>query len=192
MNDSSLYPTGVVWLKEKRQFIESFLGHNTMAQPKKLLDQVRDAIRTRHYSIRTEDAYVSWIKRFILHHGKKHPSDMGSTEIEAFLTHLATERNVAASTQNQAFNALLFLYREILDIELGPIASVRAKKPSRLLTVLTRAECMKIIGAMTDPQKLMAQILFGSGLRAMECLRLRVKDIDFEMNQIIVRDGKGN
>jgi integron integrase len=162
-----------------------------MTKPKKLLDQVRDLIRTRHYSIRTEDAYVSWIKRYIFFHGKRHPQDMGTAEIEAFLTHLATERNVAASTQNQAFNAILFLYREVLNIEIGTIESVRAKKPARLPTVLTREECLKIIGAMTGVQKLMTQILFGSGLRAMECLRLRVKDIDFEMNQIVVRDGKG-
>ncbi len=120
-----------------------------MEQPKKLLDQVRDLIRTRHYSIRTEDAYVSWIKRYILFHNKRHPRDMGAPEIEIFLTHLATQRNVAASTQNQAFNALLFLYREVLGIELGQIESIRAKKPTRLPTVLTRDECMKIIGVST-------------------------------------------
>jgi integron integrase len=160
--------------------------------PKKLLDRVRDHIRFKHYSIRTEEAYTSWIKRFILFHNKKHPAEMGKTEIEAFLTHLAVDLNVAASTQNQAFNALLFLYREVLEIEFPEqIRSVRAKKPKRLPTVMTRDEAMRVILAMTGTHQLMAKLLFGSGLRLMECLRLRVKDVDFEMNQIIVRDGKG-
>jgi len=117
--------------------------------PKKLLDRVRDRIRFKHYSIRTEEAYASWIKRYILFHGKKHPADMGKTEIESFLTHLAVDLNVAASTQNQAFNAVLFLYREVLEIEFPEhIRSVRAKKPKRLPTVMTKNEAMRVIDAM--------------------------------------------
>ena len=163
-----------------------------MSKLKMLIGQVRGASVPVITPSATKRSIFFVLTAAFLYHDKKHPQDTGTPEIEAFLAHLATERSVVVSTQNQAFNVLLFLYREILDIELGPIASVRAKKPSRLPTVLTRAECMKIIGAMTDPQKLMAQLLFGSGLRAMECLRLRVKDIDFEMNQVIVRDGKGS
>jgi integron integrase len=160
--------------------------------PKKLLDRVRDAIRIKHYSIRTEETYVNWIRRFILFHGKRHPRDMGAPEIEAFLTHLAVERRVAASTQNQALSALLFLYREVLrqDLDL-PINAVRAKKPARLPTVLTREEVHHVIGFLSGTHKLMAKLLYGSGLRVMECVRLRVKDLDFDHRQIIVRDGKG-
>jgi len=161
-------------------------------RPKKLLDQVRDVIRLKHYSIRTEKAYVSWIRRYILFHNKRHPREMGSQEIEDFLTHLAVNENVAASTQNQAFNALLFLYREVLKIQLDDsIDAVRAKKPKRLPVVLTKEEVRQVIDAMSGVHQLMAKLLYGSGLRLMECLRLRVKDIDFEQNQIFVRDGKG-
>jgi len=163
-----------------------------MEQGKKLLDQVRDVLRLKHYSIRTEQSYVDWIKRFILFHNKRHPQDMGRAEIEAFLTHLAVEGNVAASTQNQAFSALLFLYREVLKIEFdAPLDAVRAKKPARLPVVLTRAEAHLVIDGMTGNYQLMAKLLYGSGLRLMECLRLRVKDIDFERREIIVRDAKG-
>ena len=164
-----------------------------MAQrPKKLLDQVRDALRLKHYSIRTETSYVAWTKRYILFHNKQHPLDLGSAEIEAFLTHLAVNDKVAASTQNQAFSALLFLYREVLrkDLEF-PIDSIRAKKPKRLPTVLTKEEVRKVIGCMSGTHRLMASMLYGSGLRLMECMRLRVKDIDFARGQITVRDGKG-
>jgi integron integrase len=161
-------------------------------RPKKLLDQVRDLIRLKHYSIRTEKSYVSWIKRFIIYHNKQHPEDMGEKEIENFLTHLAVDLNVASSTQNQAFNALLFLYREVLNIDLkNTINAVRAKKPQRVPTVMTKSEALKVIGAMDGIQKLMTMLIYGSGLRQMECVRLRVKDIDFAMNQIVVRDGKG-
>jgi integron integrase len=157
-----------------------------------LLDQVRDAIRRKHYSIRTEEAYVNWIKRFILFHDKRHPKDMGVPEIEAFLTYLAVDRNVAASTQNQALSAILFLYREVLNRELeGPIDALHAKKPKRLPTVLTREEVLKVLGYLSRPHQLMAKLLYGSGLRLMECLRLRIKDLDFAQRQIIVRDGKG-
>jgi len=160
--------------------------------PKKLLDQVRERIRIKHYSIRTEQAYILWIKRFILFHNKKHPNEMGKQEIETFLTHLAKNLNVASSTQNQAFNALLFLYNQVLDRAFDEkINAIRAKKPRRLPTVMTNEEAMKVINNLSDSNQLMTKLLYGSGLRLMECLRLRVKDIDFGMHQIMVRDGKG-
>lgn len=160
--------------------------------PKKLLDQMRDVLRLKHYSIRTEEAYVDWCRRYILFHNKRHPQDMGRAEVEAFLTHLAVHENVAASTQNQALCALQFLYREVLHQELeGPLAPIRAKKPGRLPTVLTKPEALRVIGLMSGTPQLMAKLLYGSGLRLMECVRLRVKDLDFEMRQLIVRDGKG-
>jgi len=163
-----------------------------MEQPKKLLDQVRDVCRVKHYSRRTEDAYADWIKRYILFHKKRHPKDMGVKEIEAFLTHLAVEGNVAASTQNQALSALLFLYREVLRIDLPEtINAVRAKKPARLPVVLTPAETHQVIDGLTGTSQLMAKLLYGSGLRLMECIRLRIKDVDFERREIIVRDPKG-
>ena len=159
---------------------------------KKLLDRVRDAIRLKHYSIRTEEAYVSWIKRYILFHDVRHPDEMGTAQVEAFLTHLAVKENVAASTQNQAFSALLFLYREVLHKDLdGHINALRAKKPKRLPTVLTKEEVHRVLGHLSGDHLLMAKLLYGSGLRLMECLRLRVKDIDFAQRQILVRDGKG-
>lgn len=149
-------------------------------RPQKLLDQVREAIRLKHDSIRTEDAYVNWIRRYILFHNKRHPNEMGSQEIEAFLTHLAVEKQVAASTQNQAFNALLFLSREVLKKKLDDsIDAVRAKTPKRLPTVLTREEVRRVLDAMSGTHQLMAKLLYGCGLRLMECVRLRVKDIDF-------------
>lgn len=160
--------------------------------PKRLLDQVRDRIRMKHYSIRTEQAYVSWIKRFILFHNKKHPKNMGKQEIESFLTHLALDLNVASSTQNQAFNAILFLYNRVLHQPLeDKISAVRAKKPRLLPTVMTNDEALAVLGALSGIHQLMAKLLYGSGLRLMECIRLRVKDVDFGMNQIMVRDGKG-
>jgi integron integrase len=163
-----------------------------MAPAKKLLDQVREIIRRKHYSRSTEKTYVLWIKRFILFHQKQHPREMGEREIEAFLTSLAIQRNVSASTQNQAFNALLFLYRHVLHMELEEsIQAVRAKRPQRLPTVLSREEARRVIAAMEGVEKLVVQVLYGGGLRLMECLRLRVKDIDFELNQIVVYDGKG-
>jgi integron integrase len=163
-----------------------------MEQPKKLLDQVRDVIRVKHYSIRTEESYVDWIRRYILFHNKRHPKDMGRIEVEAFLTHLAVKGNVAASTQNQALSALLFLYREVLKIEFdAPLDAVRAKKPARLPVVLTRAETQQVIEGMTGTYQMMAKLLYGSGLRLMECVRLRVKDVDFERREIVVRDPKG-
>jgi len=160
-------------------------------RPKKLLDRMRDSLRTQHYSIRTENAYVDWARRFILFHGKRHPKDMGQAEVQAFLTHLAVEQHVAASTQNQALSALLYLYRNVLEKPLEAVDVVRARKPQRLPVVLTKAEAQRVIGAMSGVNQLMARLLYGSGLRLMECLRLRVKDIDFEQRAITVRDGKG-
>jgi integron integrase len=159
---------------------------------KKLLDQLRDTIRAKHYSYRTEQTYVDWCKRYILYHHKRHPAEMGVSEIQEFIIYLANDQNVAASTQNQALSAILFLYRNVLlkDIEF-PTDIIRAKKPERLPTVLTKDEVLSVIGKMSGTPKLMTQLLFGSGLRLMECLRLRVKDIDFSNRQIIVRDGKG-
>ncbi len=166
----------------------------TESPPKgrKLLDQLSDAIRAKHYSYRTEQTYVEWCRRYILYHNKRHPAEMGLPEIQAYITHLATEGNVAASTQNQALSAILFLYRHVLlqKIEF-PTDLIRAKKPDRLPTVLSKAEALAVIQKMNGVPKLMTQLLFGSGLRLMECLRLRIKDIDFANHQIIVRDGKG-
>ena len=160
-------------------------------KPKKLLDQVRDTIRLKHYSIRTENSYVDWIRRYILFHNKRHPNEMGAPEVEAFLTHLAVNEHVAASTQNQALSALLFLYREVLKQDLGPVDAFHAKKPKRLPTVLTRDEVCRLFVHLSGANLLMARLLYGSGLRLMECLRLRVKDLDFEYRTITVRDGKG-
>lgn len=160
--------------------------------PKKLLDQVRDAIRVRHYSYRTEEAYVQWVRRFILFHNKQHPKDMGAAEVEAFLTHLAVQERVAASTQNQAFSALLFLYQQVLRLDLDEsINAVRAKRPKQLPTVLTKAEVRSVVARMSGVPQLIIQVLYGSGVRINEGLSLRVKDIDFAQHQIIVRNPKG-
>lgn len=160
--------------------------------PRKLLDQVSDTLRIKHYSFRTEKTYVDWIRRYILFHNKRHPKDMGTAEIQSFLAYLAIERNVAASTQNQALSAILFLYRYVLQKAIDvPSDLVQAEKSKTLPVVLTHQEAISIIAAMTYPTQLMAKILYGSGLRLMECLRLRIKDIDFGNHQIIVRDGKG-
>jgi integron integrase len=158
----------------------------------KLLDRLRFALRRKHYSIRTEEAYVGWARRFILFHNKRHPKDMDTPEIEAFLTYLAVDRQVSASTQNQALNALIFLYRHVLQKDLeGDINAVRAKRPRRLPTVLTRPEVRHLLAAMSGTNQLMAKVLYGSGLRLMECVRLRTKDVDFGHHQIVVRQGKG-
>jgi len=163
----------------------------TTSQPK-LLDQVRDRIRVKHYSLRTEQAYLSWIKRFIYFHGKRHPKDMGAREVEAFLSHLAVEGRVSASTQSQALSALLFLYREVLESNLPWLDNVVRAKPSQHMpVVLTVAEVRAVLARLEGVKWLMASLLYGSGMRLMECLRLRVKDIDFERHEIVVRDGKG-
>lgn len=162
-------------------------------QQVKLLDQVRNKIRIKHYSIRTEKAYISWIKRYVHFHEMKHPKDMGENEIEAFLTDLAVRGKVSASTQNQAFNALLFLYREVMKSDLlGEVNAIRAKTPARLPTVLTVDEVFSVIDAMSGTHQLMVKILYGCGLRGIECVRLRVKDLDFGFNHVLVRDAKGN
>ena len=161
-------------------------------KPKKLLDQVRDVIRRKHFSIRTEQVYTDWIRRFILYHNKRHPRDMAEAEVVEFLTHLARDGNVAASTQNQALSALLFLYKEVLKEQIGWIEGVeRAKGAARLPVVLTRDEVRKIFAHLHGTYGLMAGLLYGSGLRLMECVRLRVKDVDFAYTRITVRDGKG-
>ena len=161
--------------------------------PKMLLDQVRHTLRLKHYALKTEKAYLRWIRHFIFFHHMRHPKDMGRKEIEAFLTFLAVEKKVAASTQNQALNALLFLYRFVLEQPPDfPIDSVRAKRPKRLPVVLSRAEIAQVLSCLQGRHQLMAKLLYGSGLRLMECVRLRVKDLDFDQHQIIVRDGKGS
>lgn len=164
---------------------------NTAPAPR-LSDQVRDALRRKHYSYRTEKTYLHWVRRFIYFHQKRHPRDMAEPEVAAFLTHLAVERRVSASTQNQALNAILFLYKQVLGQEIGLINGVvRAKRPERLPVVLTREEVSDVLSRLGGREWLMAGLMYGAGLRVMECLRLRVKDVDFSMNQIIVRDGKG-
>jgi integron integrase len=162
------------------------------AKPK-LLDQVRDAIRARHYSYRTEEAYVGWIRRFILFHHKRHPAEMGPPEITQFLTALAVERHVSASTQNQALAAVLFLYQQVLGCEPGWLDDmVRAKRPQRLPVVLTRQEVQALFVVLDGVGWIMAMLLYGAGLRLMECVQLRVKDVEFSRNEIVVREGKGN
>jgi integron integrase len=163
------------------------------SQPPKLLDQVRDRLRLKHYSIRTEQAYIQWVKRYILFHGKRHPAELGKEEAEAFLTSLAVQRNVAASTQSQALSALLFLYREVLGQDLPWLTEVtRAKKPARLPVVLNREEIKTLLEQLDDPLLgLVVRLLYGTGMRLMEVVRLRVKDVDFTRREILVRDGKG-
>lgn len=157
-----------------------------------LLDQVRSTMALRHYSAKTQKAYVDWIRRFIIYHSKRHPAQMGEQEIRSFLTFLAQEKKVSASTQNQAFNGLLFLYNTVLKKKLGNISGVlRAKRPLRLPVVLTRQEAFTILSFLQHPYKLMAGILYGSGLRIAECVRLRLKDLDLNTLIITVRDGKG-
>lgn len=161
-------------------------------QKPKLLDRVHDAMRSRHYSRRTEEAYVMWIKRFIFFHNKRHPASMGGEEVNAFLTSLATEQKVSASTQNQALGALLFLYRHVLDDPLPWLNDVvRASRPMRLPVVLTPEEVRRVLSRMSGPAHLVALLLYGSGLRLMEGLMLRVKDVDFERGQLHIRDPKG-
>lgn len=158
----------------------------------RLLDQVRGRIRFKHYSLRTEQAYVDWIKRFIRHFGKRHPRDMGATEVQEFLTHLAVAGRVAASTQNQAKSALLFLYKEVLEVELPWLDDIEsAKRPARLPVVLTVAEVVALLSRLEGGHALIGRLLYGTGLRLMECLRLRVKDVLFERGELLVRDGKG-
>jgi integron integrase len=162
-------------------------------QDKKLLDQYRDALRIKHYSPRTEDTYISWVKNYIIFHNKRHPKEMGIPEIGQYLTHLATKQQVAASTQNQAFSAILFLYRHVLNIQLDELqlAELRPQRSKTVPIVLSKDEVKRLIANLTGTNKLIAQVMYGGGLRVMECMRLRVKDIDFDNHQVIVRDGKG-
>ncbi|WP_243294812.1 integron integrase [Geothrix mesophila] len=161
-------------------------------QPPRLLDQLRERLRIRHYSLRTEDAYVDWARRFILFHGKRHPREMGAGEVQAFLSHLAVDRRVSPSTQNQAKAALLFLYRDLLAVDLPWLSEVvQAKRQPRLPVVLTPGEVRALFDQMEGGMALVAQVLYGTGMRLMEGLRLRVKDVEFERREIVVRDGKG-
>lgn len=161
------------------------------AKPR-LLDEVRAKLRCKHYSLRTEQSYVSWIKRYILFHGKRHPREMGAAEVSAFLSHLAVDRHVASATQNQALAALLFLYREVLGTQLPWLTEVeRAKKPKRLPVVFSRTEVSRLIARLEGTHALMARLMYGTGMRLMECVRLRIKDVDFERREVMVRDGKG-
>jgi len=158
----------------------------------KLLDQTRDLIRTRHYSRRTEESYVYWIRKYIFFHNKRHPAEMGADEVSRFLTHLAVDQRVAASTQNQALAAILFLYRHVLKQDLPWLENVeRAKRPARVPIVLTREETQSLLSQLSETRWIMASLLYGAGLRLRECLSLRVKDIDFAYHQILVHDGKG-
>ena len=159
----------------------------------RLLDRVREAVRARHYSLRTEEAYVAWIRRYVLFHRKRHPSEMGGREINAFLSHLAVHGRVTASTQNQALAALLFLYRHVLEQPFPELEGViRAKRPKHLPVVMTRAEMRSVLSRLHGAPRLVATILYGSGLRLLEGLRLRVKDVEFGLNEIVVRDPKGD
>ncbi len=161
-------------------------------QPPRLLEQLKEHLRVRHYSLRTEEAYVDWTRRFILFHGKRHPRDMGAPEVQAFLSHLAVDRHVSPSTQNQAKAALLFLYRHVLEVDLPWMSEVvQAKRHPRLPVVLTLSEVRILFDQMEGGMALVAQVLYGTGMRLMEGLRLRVKDVEFERREILIRDGKG-
>jgi len=161
-------------------------------KPRRLLDLVRERIRFKHYSLRTEETYTHWIKRFIYFHAKRHPRELGAAEVTAFLNHLVRTRDVAAATQNQALSALLFLYREVLAEPLAWLDGLeRSKRPVRVPTVLSQAEVTALLAGMTGTKWLMAALLYGAGLRLRECLTLRVQDVDFDYRQIVVRQGKG-
>ncbi len=161
-------------------------------RPPRFLDRVRIAIRARHYSLRTEEAYVGWIRRYIFFHGKRHPKEMGEQEINAFLSDLAVTHGVSASTQNQALAAILFVYRHVLETPVGPLDHVvRAKRPRKLPAVLTRAEVRSIVGRLSGNPRVICLLLYGSGMRLLECLRLRIKDVEYAFHRITVREAKG-
>jgi integron integrase len=190
-NRRALYPVAPEHTRGARRLVRE-AGPAEAPKPR-LLDRVRHAIGTRHYSRRTEKAYVHWIKRYIFFHGKRHPGEMGSAEVAAFLTSLAVQSKVAASTQNQALSALLFLYRNVLGVELPWLDDVvRARRPLHLPVVLTRDEVRAVLQRLDAVPRLMAILLYGAGLRLLECCRLRVKDVDVATNQITIRDGKGH
>ncbi len=187
--------TYTIGFQPRLVFKEQSAPYHESTKPKpRLLDQVRNTLRVKHYALRTEETYLNWIKRFILYHRKRHPQDMDTPEIEQFLTWLAAEQNIAASTQNQALSAILFLYQHVLNQPLSrPVDAVRAKPTKNLPEVLSQTETKHLFQHFTDDTHLlMARLLYGSGLRLMECIRLRVKDIDFEQYQIVVRKGKGH
>ncbi|MEO1926241.1 MAG: integron integrase [Gammaproteobacteria bacterium] len=162
-------------------------------QPPKLLDQVRQRIRYLHYSIKTEQSYIQWIRRYILFHGKRHPKEMGGEEVSSFLNFLVNKENVSASTQNQALSAIIFLYKQILNIDVGEIPEFQyARKPKRLPVVLTQSEVKRVFEYLNEPHKTMVGLMYGAGLRLNECLELRMLDVDIERREIIVRRGKGN
>jgi integron integrase len=187
---------GVIYLERSGAASVGLLVRETRptAAPRpRLLDRVRAVLRARHYSRRTEDAYVAWIRRYVFFQGKRHPAEMGAEEVTAFLTALAVDSHVAASTQNQALSALLFLYRDVLEVDLPWLDGiVRAKRPARLPVVLTRDEVRAVLQRLHGAPRLMACLLYGAGLRVLECCRLRVQDIDFAANQVVVRGGKGD
>lgn len=165
---------------------------SAQAPRRKLLDQVSDALVLGHYSEKTREAYVAWVRRFVPFHGKRHPETMGAAEVAHFLSSLAVEREVSASTQNQALAAILFLYAKVLRKELGDVNGlVHARRPVRLPVVMTRSEVATVLNHLEGTPKLMAALLYGAGLRLLECARLRVKDVDFERQQLVVRRGKG-
>ena len=173
--------------------MNALLQTSPSSRPPRLLDQVRERIRVKHYSIRTEEAYVDWTRRFVLWHGKRHPRDMGAAEVEAFLSHLASERKVSASTQNQAKSALLFLYKEVLGVDLPWLSEItQARVSRRLPVVLTQREVKALLDHLNGTMWLVASLLYGTGMRLLEGLQLRVKDVEFERREIVIRDGKGN
>jgi len=163
-----------------------------VAAPPRLIQRIREAIRVRRYSLRTERAYVYWIRRFIVHHGRRHPAEMGAAEVTAFLTHLATVENVAAATQAQALAAVLFLYKAVLEVELPWLNDViRARRPRRIPTVLEKQEVLSLLDAMEGEHQLMARLMYGTGMRIGECMAIRVKDLNLDRRELVVRDGKG-
>ncbi len=189
----TLYPWRFGQPKIPRMDVPPFHPPPAAPQPPKLLEQLRQRIRVLHYSIRTEQAYVDWARRFVLFHGKRHPREMGALEVTAFLTHLAVERKVSASTQNQAKAAILFLYKEVLQQDLPWLDEVvSARKARRLPVVLTQREVRELLLQLQGTQWLVASLLYGTGMRILEALRLRVKDVEFERRELIVREGKGN
>jgi integron integrase len=182
-----------VGITQEIMILENLKNSQNVRPKVRPLDSVRETIRRKHYSLRTESTYIDWIKRYILFHRKRHPAEMGAAEMEQFLNYLAVQKKVAASTQNQALSALVFLYREVLRQDFEWMENLeRAKRPARLPIVLTELEVHKVLAHLDGQLWLMASLLYGSGLRLMECVRMRVKDIDFEYRQIMVRDGKGN
>jgi len=177
---------------DSQTVVPSTVHAHLLQHSPKLLELFREAMRVRHYSKRTEDTYCTWVRRFVYFHKLRHPRDMGEPEINAFLTHLAVKEKVSSSTQNQALSALLFLYRHVIGKEVGDLGDViRARKPVRLPVVLTREEVKALLAQLSGDKWLMASLMYGAGLRLMECLRLRVQDVDFSRNEILVRDGKG-